>query len=145
MFCEHGAKRGEAPVSERSNPLGDISVDKSNLYREETFTDLKVASIRRLSPILLDGSDDSSRAVMFVGETTLMSARGPLPINCPIEAKTLEEALDAFPQAVQDAVERLMEEAREMQRQEASRIVVPGQGGGLPGGGLPPGGGRIIG
>jgi uncharacterized membrane protein len=45
-------------------------------------------------------------------------------------------------------VERLMEEAREIQRQEASRIVVPGQ---MPGGGLGGpfggggGGGRIIG
>lgn len=129
-------------MSETSNPLGDISVDKNNLYREETFTDLKVASIRRLTPIQIDGSDDSSRPVIFVGETTLMSARGPLPINCPIEATTLAEALTAFPQAVQDAVERLMEEAREMQRQEANRIVVPGQGGG---GGVPGGGGRIIG
>lgn len=132
-------------MSEASNPLGEISVDKNNLYREETFTDLKVASIRRLTPILVDGSDDSSRPLIFVGETTLMSARGPLPINCPIEATSLAEALDAFPQAIQDAVERLMEEAREMQRQEASRIVVPGQGG-MPGGGLPGGGGgRIIG
>jgi len=135
-------------VSESSNPLGDISVDKNNLYREDTFTDLKVASIRRLTPILADGNDDSSRPLMFVGETTLMSARGPLPINCPIEATTLAEALDAFPQAIQDAVERLMDEAREMQRQEANRIVVPGQGG-MPGGGMPgggmPGGGRIIG
>ncbi len=127
-------------MSEETNPLGEISVDRDNLYREETFTDLKVASIRQLTPILPDGSTDAARAVMFVGETTLMSARGPLPINCPIEATTLEGAMDAFPQAVQAAVERLMEEAREMQRQEANRIVVPGQG--PPGGG---GGGRIIG
>jgi len=126
-------------VSEETNPLGEISVDQDNLYREETFTDLKVASIRRLTPIKPDGSEDSARPVMFVGETTLMSARGPLPINCPIEATTLAEAMDAFPQAVQAAVERLMEEAREMQRQEANRIVVPGQGG------PPGGGGRIIG
>jgi hypothetical protein len=125
-------------VSEETNPLGEINVDQDNLYREETFTDLKVASIRRLTPIRPDGSEDSARAVMFVGETTLMSARGPLPINCPIEATTLAEAMDAFPQAVQAAVERLMEEAREMQRQEANRIVVPGQG-------PPGGGGRIIG
>ena len=127
-------------MSEETNPLGEISVDRDNLYREETFTDLKVASIRRLTPIQADGSDDAARPVMFVGETTLMSARGPLPINCPIEATTLAEAMDAFPEAVQAAVERLMEEAREMQRQEANRIVVPGQG--------PPsgaGGGRIIG
>ncbi len=132
-------------MSDESNPLGDIRVDVDNLYREDTFTDLKVASIRRLTPIKADGSDDPSRPVMFVGETTLMSARGPLPINCPIEASTLAEALEAFPQAIQDAVERLMEEAREMQRQEASRIVVPGQGPAGPIGGPPGGGGRIIG
>ncbi len=129
-------------MSEETNPLGEITVDQDNLYREDTFTDLKVASIRRLTPIRADGSDDTSRPVMFVGETTLMSQRGPLPINCPIEATTLEDAMNAFPQAVQAAVERLMEEAREMQRQEANRIVVPGQG---PPGGGGGGGGRIIG
>lgn len=133
-------------MSEETSPLGEIAVDQENLYREETFTDLKVASIRRLTPITVEGADDPSRPTMFIGETTLMSARGPLPINCPIEATTLVEAIDAFPQAVQAAVERLMEEAREMQRQEANRIVVPGQGppgiGGLGGGGG--GGGRII-
>lgn len=129
-----------------TSPLGDMNVDQDNLYREETFTDLKIASIRRLTPVRPDGSDDPERPLMFVGETTLMSARGPLPINTPIEAASLEEAFEAFPTAIQQAVERLMEEAREMQRQEASRIVVPGQGpagGGMggPGGG----GGRIIG
>ena len=132
-------------MSEETNPLGDIAVDTQNLYREETFSDLKVASIRRLTPVTIEGQDDPSRPTMFIGETTLMSQRGPLPINCPIEATNLTEACEAFPKAVQDAVERLMEEAREMQRQEANRIVVPGQGpaGGMggPGG---PGGGRII-
>ncbi len=134
-------------MSEEANPLGDIAVDTENLYREETFSDLKVASVRRLTPVTAEGLDDASRPTLFIGETTLMSARGPLPINCPIEAETLTDAFDAFPQAVQEAVERLMEEAREMQRQEANRIVVPGQGpggmggpGGMPGGG----GGRII-
>ncbi len=130
---------------EASNPLGDLSVDTNNLYREETFTDLKVASLRRLTPITAEGLDDPSRPTLFIGETTLMSQRGPLPINCPIEATTLQEAFAAFPQAVQDAVERLMEEARELQRQEASRIVVPGQGpGGMGGLGGMGGGGRII-
>lgn len=130
-------------MSEETSPLGELNVDQENLYREETFTDLKIASIRRLTPVTTEGANDPSRPLMFVGETTLMSARGPLPINCPIEATTLDEAIAAFPKAVQDAVERLMEEAREMQRQEANRIVVPGQGpmGGAPGGG----GGRIIG
>ena len=133
-------------MSEQSNPLADIAVDTENLYREETFSDLKVASIRRLTPVTAEGLDDPSRPTLFIGETTLMSARGPLPINCPIEADSLTAAFAAFPQAVQDAVERLMEEARELQRQEANRIVVPGQGpGGMGGpGGMPGGGGRII-
>lgn len=131
-------------MSEETSPLGELSVDQDNLYREETFTDLKIASIRRLTPVTIQGDVDPSRQTMFVGETTLMSARGPLPINCPIEAVSLNEAIEAFPKAVQDAVERLMEEAKEMQRQEANRIVVPGQG---PAGGMgaPGGGGRIIG
>ena len=130
-----------------TNPFGDVKVDKSNLYREESFTDLKVATIRRLSPIKEDGSPDNSRPTLFTGETTLMSDRGPLPIQAPIEAKDLHEAMDKFPEAVQAAVERLIEQAKEMQRQQMSRIVVPGQGGGgIPGGGGLPGagGGKLI-
>ncbi|MFP8874503.1 MAG: hypothetical protein VCB42_08220 [Myxococcota bacterium] len=107
--------------------LGEIEVDRDNLYREEAFTDLRVATIRRLTPICADGSVDESRPVRFVGETQLMSARGLLPVSCPIEAETLDEAIGKFPEAVNAAVERMIEEAREIQRQEASRIVVPGQ------------------
>lgn len=107
--------------------IDEIEVDTSNLYREEIFTDLKVATIRRLAPILPDGSDDPARPVIFVGQTTLMSQAGPVPVQCPIEAASLADAMKAFPAAVNQAVERMVEEAREMQRQEASRIVVPGR------------------
>ncbi|HEY6878805.1 MAG TPA: hypothetical protein VI299_12335 [Polyangiales bacterium] len=134
-------------MANESNAFAEVKVDKKNLYKEESFTDLKVATIRRLSPILEDGSPDSSRPVLFTGETTLMSDRGPLPIQAPIEAKDLNDAMDKFPEAVQGAVEKLIEQAREMQRQQMSRIVVPGQGGGgIPGGGMPgaPGGGKLI-
>jgi hypothetical protein len=133
-------------MANEQNPFGEVQVDKANLYREESFTDLKVATIRRLSPIKEDGSPDTSRTQLFTGETTLMSDRGPLPIQAPIEAKDLNEAMDKFPEAVQAAVEKLIEQAREMQRQQMSRIVVPGQGGGMGGGGMPGagGGGKLI-
>jgi hypothetical protein len=65
--------------------------------------------------------------VLYTGETQLMSQMGPVPVHAPIEAKSLDEALQKFPEAVNAAVERLLEEAREVQRREASRIVVPGQ------------------
>lgn len=107
--------------------LSDIQVDKTNLYREEVFTDLKIASIRVLLPITVDGQADTSRPVLYTGETQLMSQMGPVPVHAPIDAANLAEAIEKFPEAVNKAVERLMEEARELQRREASRIVVPGQ------------------
>lgn len=115
--------------SEQQKLLSEIKVDSENLYREETITDLRVATLRRMVPIKVDGTDDDSRPVLFMGETQLMSAGGPLPISCPIEASTLEDAIAKFPESVNAAVERMVEQAREMQRQEASRIVVPGQPG----------------
>jgi hypothetical protein len=123
-----------------SRPLSEIALDEQHLYREETFTDLRVGSIRRLVPVRPDGSDDPSREPLFLGQTQLLSQAGPVPVSCPIEAATLREAIQKFPQAMNDAVERLIEEAREIQRQEMSRIVVPTV---APGSG-PPGGGKII-
>ena len=114
-------------MSDPQQALADLSVDKDNLYREEIFTDLKVASIRRLTPIKADGSEDPDRPVRFIAETTLMSQRGPLPVQANIEATHLEAAIDKFPAAVNDAVEQMIEQAREMQRQEQSRIVVANQ------------------
>ena len=113
--------------SDGPKALSDIEVDRNNLYREEVFTDLKIASIRVLTPITVDGAIDPSRRVLYTGETQLMSQMGPVPVHAPIDAANLDEAIKKFPAAVNAAVERLMEEAREMQRREASRIVVPGQ------------------
>jgi hypothetical protein len=107
--------------------ISEIEVDKTNLYREELYTDLKIASIRVLTPVKVDGAIDTSRPVLYSGETQLMSQMGPVPVHAPIDAANLAEAIAKFPEAVNQAVERLMEEAREIQRREASRIVVPGQ------------------
>lgn len=123
------------------NTLKDIAVDKTNLYREENITDLKVATIQRLVPIKADGSDDASRETIYIAQTSIMTQGGPLPLQAEIKAKGLEEALDQFPEAIEQAMQRLMEQAEAYQREQASRIVTPGQlgmGGGL--GGMPQGG-----
>jgi hypothetical protein len=109
--------------------LDKLDVDKNNLYREDVFTDLRVASIRRLTPVKLDGSDDPARATLFSAETQILTPQGPLPIQVPIEANTLDEALDKFPAAVQQGVDRLVEEAKEMRRQAGSRILTPAEAG----------------
>jgi len=112
---------------EEQGGLKDLAVDRNNLYRAESYTDLKVATIRCMFPITTDGSPDASRPKLFSAQTTLMSQAGPVPVQAPLDAETLDEAIEQFPQAINEAVARLVDEAREMQRQEASRIVVPGQ------------------
>ncbi|MFP4058126.1 MAG: hypothetical protein ACLF0G_14760 [Candidatus Brocadiia bacterium] len=121
--------------------LSDIKVDAGNLYREETYTDLKVATIQRLVPVNADGSPDESREPMFMGQTHVMTSAGPVPVQAPLEAKSLEEAVQKFPEAVRQAVEKMVDEVRELQRQAASRIVVPQAGTMPPGTGGPGGGG----
>ena len=105
----------------------DLAFARENLYQEEVFSDLRVGSIRRLTPVLPDGSRDMGRPQLFTGQTQLMSPAGPLPIQCNIDATSLDEAMLKFPQAINEAVEKLVQEAEEIRRQETSRIVVPGQ------------------
>ena len=112
-------------MSEARRMVGELSVDANNLYREESYTDLKVASLKRLVPVTVAGEPDSSRQPRWIAQTQLMSQVGPVPVSCLIEATTLQEAIAKFPDAVGRAVEEMIEEAREMQRSEASRIVVP--------------------
>ncbi len=109
-----------------SNP--EIKVDAANLYREETYTDLKAGSIRRLVPIKADGMVDESRAEKFTAITQVMTPGGILPLNGEIAgAKTLEEAIAGFPAAIQQAIVDLREEMAALQRERASQIVVPGR------------------
>ena|ERR1700722_4530948 len=116
--------------------MPDIQLDSTGLYREDIFTDRKAGTIRRLIPVLIDGSTDPKRAVLYSGQTQLLTPTGVLPLGFEIEAVTLEEAVTKFPAAVKNALEQAIEEAREFRRESASRIVVPDVGGGaLPGGG----------
>jgi hypothetical protein len=110
-----------------------FTVDKKNLYREESITDLKIANIQRLVPVNIDGTEDSSREAIFLGRTQLSTPQGPIPIQSKLEAKTLEEAMDMFPKAMEVETQKVVESFKQMQEQQekqkktdASRIIVPG-------------------
>ena len=125
------------------NDLPDVRLDPAALYREEIFTDRRAGTIRRLTPVTLDGATDPSRPLLFSGQTQLLTPAGVLPLVFEIEAQTLEEALQKFPDGVKVALEQAIDEAREMRREAASRIVVPEVGAGGIGPGPSPGGGKI--
>ncbi|HEX4299875.1 MAG TPA: hypothetical protein VH327_03305 [Gammaproteobacteria bacterium] len=116
-----------------------LDFDSTNLYREEIFTDQKIGTIRQLTPVKPDGSTDAARPVLFVGETSLMTPAGTLPINFRLEGPTLGDAARQFSDSANKAIQDTMDQLRELRRQAASSIVVPdmskGGMGGLGGGG----------
>jgi hypothetical protein len=100
--------------------------NQQNLHQEEVFTDLTVGSIRRLSPVRQNGEPDKTRPVLFVGQAQIYTQQGPMPIQFPIDASNLQQAMDKFSAAMEEFVEHLVEQAKELQRQEESRLIVPG-------------------
>jgi hypothetical protein len=112
----------------------DPSMDPAALYLEEVFTDRRVGTIRRLTPVKPDATTDVGRPVLYLGETQVMTQVGTLPIAFEIPASTLEDAAKQFGNLAKEAIERTMKELQELRRQAASSIVVPQ--GGMPGGGM---------
>jgi hypothetical protein len=114
----------------------DASMDPAALYLEEVFTDRRVGTIRRLTPVKPDGTRDLARPVLYIGETQVIVPQiGTLPVGFEIPVATLEEAAKKFGELAKDAIDKMMRELQELRRQAASSIVVP-QGGLPPGGGL---------
>jgi len=133
----------------RDDRTPEITMDADDLYREDVFTDRRAGTLRRLTPVKPDGSDDPGRTVLYVGQAQLLTPVGALPISFEIEADSLEAALEKYGDAAQEAVDRAVQELQELRREAASSIVIPETapggvgGGGLGGAGGLPGGGKI--
>jgi hypothetical protein len=121
-------------MTEEQKQPTELKLDRNNLYKEETFTDLKVGIIKRMTPVKSDGSMDKTRKAVFVAQTSLMTPSGPLPLQALVQAKELQQAIKKFPEAMKAAMDRLAEEAKKYKDQEQgriakpeSRIIVPGR------------------
>ena len=108
-----------------ANDVRQASMDSTQIYREETFTDRKVGTIRRLTPVVADGSADPARAVLFVGQAQVMTPMGAVPISFELEASTLDAAIAKFGDAAEQAVQQTVRELQEMRREQASSQVIP--------------------
>jgi hypothetical protein len=109
------------------------AMDPTQIYLEETFTDRKVGTIRRLTPVTADGSTDAARPVIFVGQAQVMTPMGAIPISFELDAVSLNAAIEKFGAAAEQAVHQTMRELQEMRREQASSLVIPdAAGGALP-------------
>src|SRR3954470_16509283 len=112
-------------MATKPDTTNDIKVDPNSLYLEEIFTDRRVGTIRRLTPVKNDGERDPSKGVLYMGETQVLTPAGALPIGFEIGAGSLEEAAEKFGGLAKEAIERTVKELQELRRQAASSIVVP--------------------
>jgi hypothetical protein len=108
-----------------ANEGRQATMDASQVYREEVFTDRKVGTIRRLTPVTAEGSADGARPVIFVGQAQVMTPMGAVPISFELEAATLATAVEKFGAAAEEAVRQTMRELQEMRREQASSLVIP--------------------
>jgi hypothetical protein len=115
------------------NEARQAAMDSTQVYREETFTDRKVGTIRKLTPVTAEGSTDDKRPVIFVGQAQVMTPMGAVPLSFELDAPTLSAAIEKFGLAAEQAVRQTMQELQEMRREQASSLVIPDVGGaGLP-------------
>ena len=105
------------------------AMDPNGLFREENYTDQKMGTIRKLIPVCADGSDDTDRPVNFFGSAQVMTPMGAIPLNFALEGTTIGEAAEDFADKAAIAMEEAAKELERMRREQASQIVVPGQGG----------------
>jgi len=103
----------------------ELKLEADKLYLEEVFTDRRIGTIRRLTPVAKDGRPDTSRGIVYVGETQIMTPAGSIPIGFEIGAGSLEEAAEKFGPAAKEAIDRTVLELQELRRQASSSIVVP--------------------
>ena len=122
-------------------PDTDVQMEANSLYREETFTDRRVGTLQILTPVNSDGTADSTRQAVYVGQTQILTPAGALPLNFELEATSLQEAVEKFGDGAKSALSDAMQRLDEMRREAASSIIVPGSGGA---GGGPPGGGLQV-
>ena len=66
------------------------TMDSTQIYREETFTDRKVGTIRRLTPVTADGAADAARPVLFVGQAQVMTPMGAVPDQLRTRGRDIE-------------------------------------------------------
>lgn len=130
---------------DRQNRGVDPQMSSDDLYLEEVFTDRRVGTIQRLSPVDAMGRPDPARTVLYIGQTQILTAAGALPLSFEIEAASLQEAAGKFGDGAKLALQQTMERLEEMRRDAASSIIVPdaGAAGQLGGMGGMPGGGKI--
>ena len=107
---------------------GQVQMDASQVYREDTFTDRRVGTIRRMTPVTAAGEPDPSRPVLYVGQAQIMTPMGALPLSFDIEADNLAAAIDKFGPGAEAAVQQTMRELQEMRRESASSLVIPDAG-----------------
>src|SRR5260221_5949789 len=101
-------------MATKPETTNDIKVDPNSLYLEEIFTDRRIGTIRRLTPVKKDGKRDEARAILYVGETQMMTPADALPRRFEIGDRSLEPSGDKHRHVAPDALQHPVRELPEI-------------------------------
>jgi hypothetical protein len=107
------------------NATTEARFDADQVYREEIYTDRRMGTIRAMVPVKSDGTADTTRPTLYLGQVSVMTPMGTLPISFELAAENLQEAIAKFAEGAQAGVEEAMRELQQMRRESASSLVLP--------------------
>jgi len=87
LKCSRGDRTWRRTPACRISSSIEPAVSRGHLHRSQGGHDPPP------DPVLIDGSTDPKRAVLYSGQTQLLTPNGVLPLGFEIEAATLEEAV----------------------------------------------------
>lgn len=121
---------GAAPATVLTKSPAFKTLDASNLYRVDVYTDSLVADIRVMTPVTVEGAPDSARASRYFSTVNANVNGVPHSIGFEItEANTLAIAIEKFPAAAEKAGQDFL---KQLQEQRARRPIIMPNGSGLP-------------
>jgi len=75
------------PTPESGESTLNFNLDRSNLYLEESYTDLKVGTVKRFTPVLPDGSVDKSRKTYFLVKPAYIRPMASYPFRTSFQPR----------------------------------------------------------
>lgn len=102
------------------NPL-----DEEKLYRVVHYTDGIAGSLQVREPCNFDGNRVLSRPIEYLGFTQFQTNRGAVTVQFGIEASTLREAFEKWPDLAKATIKKSVEDLQSQSLRQS--IISPGR------------------
>lgn len=98
-------------------------INEELLYRVESYTDGIAGQLQVRIPVNFDGHHCLHRPETYIGHTQVQTTRGPLTVQFEIEANSLREAFQKWPELAKHAIAKCVQDIQSNQLRQS--ILAP--------------------